>query len=230
MSSTDSSIDSSTEIDYEYDSDPESVDSSGYPATNDESESSDESDEDESSHYSSRAHEIWDKNKYDKTPNPRTVIIEYLVDNVPDADLVEESIYHYALRLAKNRSITVDSDNYSNEFRKLYTESAYEVIMLLQHFDFRDEHVARVCEELESCSSIWDSYLFADHHYHERSGLKEIATPITIEQGFYECHRCRRAGRDHLQTVSQDIQVRSADEPTTTFVSCTLCGFNWRIN
>ena len=37
---------------------------------------------------------------------------------------------------------------------------------------------------------------------------------------------CTKCGNDHA--YYQQLQIRSADEPMTTFYKCTACGLRWR--
>jgi transcription elongation factor S-II len=45
-----------------------------------------------------------------------------------------------------------------------------------------------------------------------------------ISEGMYTCRKCK--GK---RTTSQEIQMRSADEPMTIFITCVDCGNSWRI-
>lgn len=45
----------------------------------------------------------------------------------------------------------------------------------------------------------------------------------TAPDGAYTCGRCKS-----LKTVYTSVQIRSADEPMTTFVRCLNCGKSWK--
>ena len=45
-----------------------------------------------------------------------------------------------------------------------------------------------------------------------------------VKEGMYTCFKCK--GK---RVTTQEIQMRSADEPMTVFVTCVECGNNWRI-
>ena len=45
-----------------------------------------------------------------------------------------------------------------------------------------------------------------------------------VSEGMYTCRKCK--GK---RTTSQEIQMRSADEPMTIFIRCVDCGNSWRI-
>ena len=52
-----------------------------------------------------------------------------------------------------------------------------------------------------------------------KESLQECATDL------FECPRCCKNKALYTQ-----IQVRSADEPYTTFLTCLNCGNKWRID
>tara|TARA_Y100000992_G_scaffold301344_1_gene272014 strand:+ start:1085 stop:1543 length:459 start_codon:yes stop_codon:yes gene_type:complete len=41
--------------------------------------------------------------------------------------------------------------------------------------------------------------------------------------GMFKCNKCKS-----MKTVYYQMQTRSADEPMTTFVTCTYCNFKWK--
>lgn len=54
--------------------------------------------------------------------------------------------------------------------------------------------------------------------------LSIIENPIQIEEGIYQCNKCKSK-----KTFSYQLQTRSADEGMTTFVECANCKTKWRI-
>jgi transcription elongation factor S-II len=52
-----------------------------------------------------------------------------------------------------------------------------------------------------------------------------IIDPKDLEDGFYECDKCGQK-----KTTFESRQLRSADEPATTFITCHLCRFTWKEN
>lgn len=53
-------------------------------------------------------------------------------------------------------------------------------------------------------------------------------SPLNLEDvpdGVFECGKCREK-----KTVYRCMQIRSADEPMTIFVSCLKCGENWKVD
>ena len=52
---------------------------------------------------------------------------------------------------------------------------------------------------------------------------KYITKNETIADGIFTCGKCKSK-----KTVYYQMQTRSADEPMTTFVTCTNCNVNWK--
>ena len=52
-----------------------------------------------------------------------------------------------------------------------------------------------------------------------------ILDPKDMEDGFYECDRCGQK-----KTTFESRQIRSADEPATTFITCHVCRTVWKEN
>jgi DNA-directed RNA polymerase subunit M/transcription elongation factor TFIIS len=50
-----------------------------------------------------------------------------------------------------------------------------------------------------------------------------ILDPKNMEDGFYECMKCHK-----FKTRHYSMQIRSADEPMTTFIRCYLCHYTWK--
>ena len=44
------------------------------------------------------------------------------------------------------------------------------------------------------------------------------------EEGAYKCSECHSKN-----TIQQEMQTRSADEPMTIFITCQNCGKRWKI-
>ncbi len=73
----------------------------------------------------------------------------------------------------------------------------------------------------------WKSPLFYEHADKERRDIINITKPVEVQEGFYTCPACKSKKTHHYNR-----QMRSADEPMTTFVTCANpdCQYKWRIN
>ncbi len=54
-----------------------------------------------------------------------------------------------------------------------------------------------------------------------REAERGLATQATTDQ--FQCGKCKQRKCQYYQ-----MQTRSADEPMTTFVTCTVCGNRWK--
>ena len=52
---------------------------------------------------------------------------------------------------------------------------------------------------------------------------KTIFKEEVQEDGMFKCNRCKS-----MKTVYYQMQTRSADEPMTTYVTCTNCNLKWK--
>jgi len=59
----------------------------------------------------------------------------------------------------------------------------------------------------------------------EQACLKEVLRGGTKEAttNMFKCNKCKQRECTYYQ-----LQTRSADEPMTTFVTCTYCGNRWK--
>ncbi len=85
---------------------------------------------------------------------------------------------------------------------------------------------------------ISDEFVFASaepeilfperHHEIKRLYSKEIEVfkqQVAEEDGMFMCGKCKSK-----KTTYYQMQTRSADEPMTTFVTCTNCNNNWKFS
>ena len=73
----------------------------------------------------------------------------------------------------------------------------------------------------------WNSPLFHQHADKERRDIINITKPVEVTEGFYQCPACKGKKTHHYSR-----QMRSADDPMTTVITCanTDCQYRWRIN
>jgi DNA-directed RNA polymerase subunit M/transcription elongation factor TFIIS len=79
---------------------------------------------------------------------------------------------------------------------------------------------------LQQGKTGWDSVLFQPFLEAERRDILNLTKPLEVEEGLYTCPKCKSK-----KTHSYTRQVRSADEPATTFITCanTDCSYKWKI-
>lgn len=73
-------------------------------------------------------------------------------------------------------------------------------------------------------AAVDDAYAARDLDWKKNNINKMLAKRGISTEGMYQCFQCKG-----YKTTSTERQTRSADEPMTTFVSCTQCGAQRRI-
>jgi transcription elongation factor S-II len=56
--------------------------------------------------------------------------------------------------------------------------------------------------------------------------LKEITTENEMQQATSDLYKCSKCGK--RETTFYQLQTRSMDEPTTSFINCVNCGHRWK--
>lgn len=100
----------------------------------------------------------------------------------------------------------------------------FDVIDMLRRLSFED-----VYTYLQSSANpkdvVLSSPLFENERDRVQLELDNLQKKIIAEKGIYQCSECHG-----WETLSTHKQVRSADEPMSTFVRCLGCNKNWRID
>lgn len=107
------------------------------------------------------------------------------------------------------------------EYMEVYRDTLLHVLTLLQ-----SKPLSEVIDALQRDNTGWDSVLFQPFLEAERRDIMNITKPLEVEEGLYTCPKCKSK-----KTHSYTRQVRSADEPATTFITCanTDCSYKWKI-
>ncbi len=150
----------------------------------------------------------------------------------PMAKDVEIGIYNWCIDYAEKENII---RNWKNpRFQQLYKDKAVSVLVNLD----KDSYVSniRLLDRLKEgeflphelaylqreniCPERWrvllDNKMKKDMHV-----IEEKPAAMTNE---FRCGKCKKR-----ECVYQELQVRSADEPMTLFITCLNCGNKWRI-
>jgi DNA-directed RNA polymerase subunit M/transcription elongation factor TFIIS len=68
----------------------------------------------------------------------------------------------------------------------------------------------------------WDHKMYDEITYRLKERDDFIVTPFDVAEGVLECPRCAS-----MRTFSYQLQLRSCDEPMTTFAQCVACRKRW---
>ena len=146
-------------------------------------------------------------------------------DNIKLSKNIERGVYNYALKEATNKKLVKKWENHF--FVQLYIDRLKTIYTNIQHEPFKQDIIN---------GKIKASYLAYMSHYEMRPDKwsKMIDEKTKRDSCKYEtiieascdtfiCRKCRSN-----RTTYYQVQLRSADEPMTTFVNCIDCGNRWR--
>lgn len=107
------------------------------------------------------------------------------------------------------------------KYMEVYKENLLTVLTMLQTLP-----VEAVLHEMKTNQHNLSSVLFKPFVEAERRDIMNLTKPLEVEEGLYTCPKCKSK-----KTHSYSRQVRSADEPATTFITCanTDCSYKWKI-
>ena len=144
---------------------------------------------------------------------------------------LEKGIFNYTIQVAKQKNIVRKWDNdtfvliYTDKFRSILfnlkkksTVRNKELLKKLKDGKFKAHELAFMSHQ-ELFPEKWKSLIEEKIKRDQNEGKVDLSA-ATDE--FY-CFRCKKRKCSYYQ-----MQTRSADEPMTTFVTCLLCGNNWR--
>lgn len=139
---------------------------------------------------------------------------------------MEKGVFNNAVEMSKKNGTPLKWTDknfikyYASNARRLlanisYTTNASEMISKI-----KNEHVdpyslvKLTIEELNP--TLWAAIKSKNL---ERIVVKQMAA----DDGMFKCGKCKS-----MKTVYYQMQTRSADEPMTTYVTCTNCGAKWK--
>ena len=147
------------------------------------------------------------------------------------AAIIEASILKQATSQANERHVHISMEH--PPFQSIYKNMSRHVLMNLKkssHVNNKDvlSRIKKNEVDLETLASC-DNYTMFPERWAE---LKEKQTKQMLQmyevqtEGATDQFKCRRCKK--RQCTYYELQTRSADEPMTTFIQCTHCGFQWK--
>ena len=138
--------------------------------------------------------------------------------------ILEKGIFNYALKEADNRKVVKKWDN--KFFVQIYLDHLKSILNNLNH---------KWIEEIKNETLQPHKLAFMTHQEfnHERwakliddkskRDKNKFETTIAASTDTYTCRKCK-----NNQCTYYQMQTRSADEPMTVYISCTICGNRWK--
>jgi DNA-directed RNA polymerase subunit M/transcription elongation factor TFIIS len=147
--------------------------------------------------------------------------------------VIEQGVYNYCINVSGTTDIIPRWDNkifdgmYVNKIRSLYTnlnqKSYLNNVNFIQKFIDKDidPYDLAFMKPYEVFPEKWEKIREEEYRRNKLLYLtKEVA--MTDE---YKCRRCKKR-----ETTYFELQIRSADEPATLFITCVNCGMRWTKN
>jgi len=138
--------------------------------------------------------------------------------------IIENGIYNYTIQQCTIRKIIKKWNNpffvelYVSKFKTLLSNIDSEHVQELIRID---PHKISHMTHQELNPTIWKSLIEKQQKIAESMLTKKLTANTTS----FKCYRCESKNCSYYQ-----MQIRSADEPMTSFVTCIDCDNNWRVN
>ena len=138
---------------------------------------------------------------------------------------LEKGIFNYAIKEATSKKIIKKWEN--KAFVQLYTDRLRTVFLNLKNAEFREliltdniePHIIAFMTHQEMNPNRWNS-LIQQKVLRDKS---KLTTNIEASTDMYTCKKCKSK-----RCTYYELQIRSADEPATIFVTCLDCGKHWK--
>lgn len=138
---------------------------------------------------------------------------------------LEKGIFNYAIKEATSKKIIKKWEN--SAFVQLYTDRLRTVYMNLKNSEFR-ELILTDCIEPQTIAFMTHQEMNPKRWYLliQQKILRDkskLTTNIEASTDMYTCKKCKSK-----RCTYYELQIRSADEPATIFVTCLDCGKHWK--
>jgi transcription elongation factor S-II len=156
--------------------------------------------------------------------NIRTKLDEVLKNEKNTINL-EKGIFNFALNEAKNRKVVKKWDNpyfvqiYIDRLRSIFTNLNNPNILEQLNSGAIKAHTIAFMTHQEMRPEKWDELITAK----SKRDKNKFETNLEAATDTFTCRKCKSNKCTYMQ-----LQLRSADEPMTTFVTCLSCGNRWR--
>ena len=157
--------------------------------------------------------------------NIRSKINPVLGLDIDDATNLEIGIFNYAIKEATQRKIVKKWENphfvsiYIDRLRSIYMNLKNDNIKtLIRNGEIEPKQLAFMTHQ-EFKPDKWRELI----EKKMKRDASKYNTNIQASTNMYTCRKCKSTRCTHYE-----MQTRSADEPSTIFVTCLDCGKNWK--
>ena len=158
-------------------------------------------------------------------------IFKQIISDDDIVRLIEKGIFNFACAVSQKRKIVKKWEN--KVFCKIYVNKARSLYSNLKTDSYiKNQNLFKKLESLEvtpiKLAFMTPQELFPEHwkrmmdeKYNKDKYLFEEVQAMTDQ---FKCGRCKSR-----KCTYYELQTRSADEPTTIFVTCLNCGKRWKM-
>jgi transcription elongation factor S-II len=137
---------------------------------------------------------------------------------------LEKGIFNYTLKEAEQRKIIKKWDNkffvqiYLNHLRSILNNLNEKWIQAINNEEIQPHKLAFMNHQ-ELNHDRWAEMI----DIKSKRDKNKFETTIAASTDTFTCHKCKNNKCTYYQ-----MQTRSADEPMTVYISCTICGNRWK--
>lgn len=158
----------------------------------------------------------------------RKNICEKLTSIIGDETIsinVEKSIFNFAINEAKMKKLVRKWE--SKEFSSIYIDRLRSIYINLKNSEFLSQIKNKEITPQQLAKMTHQE--FNPEHWKElierkiKRDSSKLTNNIEASTDMYTCKKCKSKRCSYFE-----LQTRSADEPTTVFVTCLDCGKHWK--
>jgi len=151
--------------------------------------------------------------------------LDKIIHNEKNSINLEKGIFNFALNEAKNRKVVKKWDNpyfvqiYMDRLRSIFNNLNNKNLLEQINSGTIKSHTIAFMTHQEMNPEKWDELITAK----SKRDQNKFETNLEAATDTFTCRKCKSNKCTYMQ-----LQLRSADEPMTTFVTCLSCGNRWR--
>ena len=151
-----------------------------------------------------------DKKEYTEMREKGSLALATVLKQEENIRIVEKYIHKKAKKFAKKDTI--------QEYNKRYTKFLFQTVGDI----IKGVKLEKIVQNIKKSMIGWDHPDYTDVKHRIEEHDEFIINPFEVEEGVTKCNKC---GSERVFTYSK--QVRSSDEPMTTFAKCVKCKEQW---
>ena len=149
-----------------------------------------------------------------------------LLENEKNAINIEKAVHNWSLKEANSKKVIKKWDNpyfvqiYLDHLRSVFVnlKKNPKLVDLIKNGELKAQNVPFMTHQ-EMCPERWEELIQAKI----KRDKNKYEQKIEASTDTFTCRKCRQNKCTYYQ-----LQTKSADEPMSIFIQCTVCGNRWR--